>query len=266
MEFGGVFENLPMWLQLTLYSVAVLAISIFGLGIVNRFSIWASGRDEDEVLKGVGALGLLRLSVTRFVSKDCFFARRLFARSTFRGTVLLLIVWGIIILFVGAFFQTVDYYFRLGILTGMGGVVYRTVTRLAGLALLTGVSMALVRRYQLKPGYLVTYLEDGVVLTLLMSIILLGYAIEGVYLPADRLELYHFSPMGFLFANLYTVVFRLDPQMLQTVYMVALTSHISLAMVFIAYIPFSKMLHIYAAQITTSLASSRYGGVVSEKR
>jgi nitrate reductase gamma subunit len=71
------------------------------------------------------------------------------------------------------------------------------------------------------------------------------------------------SPIGGLFAKALAAL--LPGESLFEAHRIAWLLHGIAAMVFIAYIPFSKMFHLFAAQISTSLASTRYGGTLYEE-
>ncbi len=258
-----VYWNIPEAWKLFFYVSAAVATLIFFLGLWSRVRIWTMGRDENDILKGVGAIGLIRLSISKFFSRDCILARRLFARSWFRGVMLLFIVWSFLTLFIGTVLVTLEHYFDLRFfLVGKVYLVFSLILDVAGGVLIIGLVAALIRRQFASLDSRISRPEDVVFLALLLLVVLLGYTVEGTRLAVFNPPGHDWSPVGSLFAMAAAAL--IPGESLYLAHKTSWILHGLAAQVFVAYIPFSKMFHLFAAQITTSLSSSRFGGVVYE--
>lgn len=257
---GLAFRMFPEEIKIGFYVAFLAAIAVFVVGTLARVSIWTQGKDEKDVLSGLGMLGLLKLSFIKMFSKDCIFASRVFARSRVRGLMLLSIVWSILLLFAGTLLVTADYVLNLRLVTIQSDIfpIYSLVFDLIGVFLFIGVIIGLVRRYIIKPERIITSIEDGGVLLLLLLIVLSGFVSEGLRLAVWGTTSLEFgaaemAPVGMVFA--YFLDAALEPDI--GVRRLAMASHLLLTIFFVAYIPFSKLFHLFAAQITTYAASRR---------
>ncbi len=258
-----VYWNVPGSWKLLFFIAAAVGTLVFFLGLWSRVRIWSMGRDEEDALKGIGTAGLIRLSIVNFFSRDCILARRLFVRSWLRGVMLLFIVWSFLSLFVGTVLVTIEHYFDLNFfLVGRTYLLFSLILDIAGGALILGLAAALAKRYFTPLERRISSPEDIAFLGLLLMVVLLGFAVEGARLAFLNPPAYDWSPVGGLFAKAFSAL--LPPESLAAAHRIAWILHGLSATAFIAYIPFSKMFHLFAAQITTSLSSSRYGGVVYE--
>lgn len=257
-----VYWNIPDEAKLVFYSITALATLIFILGTWSRVSLWAKGREENDLLRGLGALGLLKLSVVKFFSPDCIFARRLVAMSRFRGIMLIFIVWSFMVLFAGTVLVAMEYYLKLNFfLRGSSYLTFSLLLDIAGALLLVGVAAALVRRHT-TPDKKITTFEDTAWLIFILAILVSGFAVEGlrlaIFLPPNM----DWSAVGALFSKMFLATLGNDPALLGKAHLAAWLVHGLAAQAFIAYLPFSKMFHLFAAQIITAVAEKRYGGIV----
>lgn len=259
MEAGRtVFWNVPEDIRLLFYVLAGITLLVFFYGIWSRISFWLKGEDEDsELLSGVGRGGLLRMIFADFFSADCFLAKKVFQRSKFRGIMLIFIVWSFVLLFLGTVTVTVDYDFNLGFLKGERYLTFSLIMDLAGLTLLLGTAAALLRRYVFKPERILTYMEDGTILGLLFVTVFLGFIVEGLRLTVTQPPGIDGSPVGAVFAFIFNTALDGNLQALRDLHFYAWVGHFAFAFTFIAYIPYSKQFHMFAAQITTTAAAER---------
>lgn len=259
MEVGRtVFWNVPDDVKIIFYFLAVLSTAIFAYGIWIKISFWSRGEDEDsEILKGVGKLGLLKMTITEFFNADCLLARRVMKRSKFRGVMLILIVWSFILLFLGTVTVALDYDFNLGLLKGRAYLAFSFVMDLAGLALFLGTATTLLRRYVFKPERILTYMEDGTILALLFLTVFLGFAVEGLRIAATDPPGIDGSPVGYIFSVFLGSLTGDNIHSLKILHLYSWVLHFVFAFSFVAYIPYSKQFHMFAAQITTTAAAER---------
>ncbi len=255
------FWNIPDSAITLLYVIAAIAVIIFFVGFWYRTRVWTTGRDTDDSLKGLGALGLLWISISKLFSVDCLFARRVFPRSKLRGILLMGIMWGFILLFLGTVSRTVNHYVY-HFLNGKVWQIFSLVLDAAGLFLLIGTVFGLLRRYVWKPERIATSIQDGIFLFWLFLIILTGYIVEGTRIVVMKPPALDWSPVGYAFGMITLMASGGNVGTLKSTNLSLWIAHMLLSLSFIAYIPFSKGFHIFASQITTFLAAERKREIV----
>jgi nitrate reductase gamma subunit len=249
------FWNIPKGLIRVFYALALAAIIIFCLGFWDKARIWSKGKDADQDLKGMGSIKLIWLSVTKFFSGDCLFARRVFPRSILRGLMLVGIMWGFTLLFLGTVGRTTNYYI-FQFLEGHIWLIFSLILDIAGAALLIGVAFGLYRKYIVKPERRVESAQDGILLILLFLAVFTGFCVEGVRLAILNPPAADWSPVGLAFGA--TIKALAGQKALIPLHVSVWVIHFLLAFSFIAYIPFSKYEHIFAAQISTYLFETKW--------
>lgn len=248
------FWNIPGGMVKIFYGLATVTVLIFLLGFWDKIRIWSRGKDADQDLEGMGTIKLLWLSIAKFFSGDCLFARRVFPRSILRGLMLMGIMWGFTILFLGTVGRTTNYYI-FQFLEGYIWLVFSLVLDIAGALLLIGVGFGLYRKYIGKPERRVESKQDGILLILLFFVILTGFCVEGLRLAVMDPTGGDWSPVGLVFGAVIKGFF--GQKLLPGLHLSAWIIHFLLAFAFIAYIPFSKYEHIFASQISTYLFETK---------
>ena len=123
--------------------------------------------------------------------------------------------------------------------------------------MILGVLLALVRRFALRDRRLLTFGQDRVAIFLLGAIVLAGILSEGLRLLSAQTppQVAVYSFLG------YGVAALLRPLNLtwSSVYPYSWYLHAWLAVAFIAYLPFSKFMHILAGPFIASLDTARKG-------
>lgn len=243
----------PEW-RLLFNTAGLTALAIFALGSLSRISFWLSGEDKGSgPLEGKGYLGMLWLVFIRPFSIDCLFARRVFARSKVRGVMLMLITWSFVILLLSVFTSLVDQLFSPDLLERLEPAM-ALVMDLTGGLLLVGLTVAVVKRFFFKTVYRVSIPADSVVLVLFWVVVILGFVLEGLRLAAQGGSQANIYPVGAAFRWAFLPLATWDPV---RTYTWAYVLHGVGGFALIAYMPFSKMFHILAAQITTIAARQR---------
>jgi nitrate reductase gamma subunit len=249
------FWNIPSGLVSVFYVLAFATIIIFFIGFWDKTRIWSKGQDADQELKGMGSIGLIWLSITKFFSSDCLFARRVFPRSIIRGLMLMGIMWGFTILFLGTAGRSLNYYI-LQFLEGGIWLLFSLVLDIAGFMLLVGTGYGIYRKYIGKPDRMVKSTQDGILLVLLFLVVISGFLVEGIRIAALNPPASDWSPVGFACGAVIKAL--VGAETLKSLYIGVWVVHFLFAFSFIAYIPFSKYEHIFAAQITTYLFEEKW--------
>lgn len=255
MKMVTEFWNLPKGLISIFYLFAFATVIIFVLGFWDKMRIWSKGMDADQELKGMGPAGFIWLSISKFFSSDCLFAKRLFPRSVVRGLMLVGIMWGFTLLFLGTAGRSVNYY-MFQFLHGGIWLLFSLVLDIAGLMVLVGTGFGLYRKYIGKPERMVKSTQDGILLSLLFLVVFSGFLVEGIRIAVQNPPAADWSPVGLIFGSVVKAL--LGANALSPLYIGIWTIHFLFAFSFIAYIPFSKYEHIFASQISTYLFENKW--------
>lgn len=263
---GGFTGRLSTLTAFWYSGVGITAIS-FLTASLSRVSIWAEGIDHrlDKELQGKGIGSLTIMTLRKFFKSDCFTARRLFAQNLFRGLHLVLIIWGVIVLFIGAavivLFRDFGALFLLPILP----FVNRYLLDFGGGMVLMGMVAAVVKRALFPSIRKVTSMQDSILIGLFLLLLIQGFTLKGLPLVISGLSPLFSSPIAWLVAWPVAAAMANNTALLTPTLTTLLIIHEITALAFIAYIPFSKMFHIFASQITTEIASTRYRGYAGRK-
>ncbi len=123
---------------------------------------------------------------------------------------------------------------------------------LGGIVALIGTVMAVVRRYIIKPQRLNTILDDGVLLSIIVVILITGFVVEGVRQAATELPAHYdwaiWSPAGLVFAEAFK---GLSADSLVLLHRSLWWFHAVIAFGAIAYIGlvFSKLQHVLVSPL-----------------
>ncbi|HSW28698.1 MAG TPA: heterodisulfide reductase-related iron-sulfur binding cluster [Longimicrobiales bacterium] len=240
LPFREVFFNIDQ--HLLFYGMAALATAVFVYGMVLRWRFWSSGWPEAR--DGGFDVGLV---LGRALLNTSFFRR-----DPLGGLTHMLIMWGFVLLFIGTVLSTLDHWF-LPFLSGGVYLVYALVLDLAGIALMAGVALAYLRRFVLKRGRMQTVERDHVVLGLLFFLALTGFLVEGFRLDAAPPPWAEPSPVGMWIA---AVSDRSVTEALNA-HQAWWWIHAAASLFLVAYFPFSKFAHVFAAGVNLTLEGMR---------
>ncbi len=188
-------------------------------------------------------------------------------KKIYPGIMHFLIFWGVLIQLIGTAINLMQMKlfmpFELTIPRAGGYFFYEWSMDLAGIFLVVGVIMALIRRLVLKPSYLGYKWDDYFATTLLLLMGLAGFSTEAMRLISAAPDWMTYSFTGGIVANLFLawgvtpdIAFRLHP------YFVLL--HIFLGLVFSATLPFTKMRHLVMAPLNIWLRPRRPMGALEK--
>jgi nitrate reductase gamma subunit len=123
-----------------------------------------------------------------------------------------------------------------------------------GLLVIVGAVLAIVRRYVTKDKQLITGGQDTVAIALIGSIFLVGFIVEGARILTTGLEfgLAAFSFVGYL----VSLVLGLVPVDWGVVYGWLWYIHAGLVAALVAYLPFSKFIHVLISPIVAAFNSA----------
>jgi Fe-S oxidoreductase len=246
------FWNIPEWLQITLYVLALVSIALFFSGFWRHIRFWRRGQAPYPVdsipqrLKNFLTFGVA--------------TKKVVAENQPAGFMHLNLMWGMIILFIGTALATIDWditrtLVNWRLLQGTFYFLYKSVLDLFGFLALLGLCLALYLRYIQKPRRLWGYgegrwhLDDDLwVLASFTILVLTGFTIESLRIAATRPDWAVYSPIGSALSNLWT---PLGGDGIRALHLGVWSFHAALTLFWIAYLPYTKFFHIFSSSTNT---------------
>lgn len=251
-----VFWAIPVKLQYYFYAAAGISILVFALGVWSRVAVWTTGRD-DAKFAGYTPLDFIIFALKNFFSRNCILAKKSFQLASYRGIMLLFIIYGFSTLFLGTILLAIHHYF-FTFIVGRAYFVFSFLLDVGGLLLLIGLLTAITRRHLVAEVRRVTSLEDFFFLYIFLLIALSGFMVEGTRLMVLRPPNADYSYGGALFTELVDLTGVNPVASYTTIWII----HVLLVLFLIAYLPFSKFFHVFAAQVSIAAAEKRYRGAI----
>ncbi|MCP4458630.1 MAG: 4Fe-4S dicluster domain-containing protein [Cytophagales bacterium] len=243
-----IYRNFPDILQYAFYLIAFLACVTFIYGFYRKYKKYRKGKDANRFNN------LLK----RFLKAGAIMGKNstVFKRDHYAGFAHWLIFWGFVVLLIGTAIVAIDHDFLrfLGIhlLEGSFYLWFSVILDVFGVLFILGLIMMIVRRAGGKPqfdysrsdldaakynrkGYST---DDKIFLWLLLLIGISGFVIEGLRISADGMPAFEqWSPVGWMIADLF------NADTANTLHLYSWWGHAVMVMIFIAYIPYSKAMH-----------------------
>ncbi|RLD01284.1 MAG: hypothetical protein DRI65_15725, partial [Chloroflexota bacterium] len=179
------------------------------------------------------------------------------------GIMHLLIFWGVIFQVIGTAIKIMQMGlfvpFTWPLFSGPGYIIYELIMDLAGVAILLGVVMAMIRRFIIRPDYMENSWDDIYALILLACIPLVGFFTEGLRILAWNPLFAGWSPIG----NWVALLLRktaLSPSAAALIHSYIFILHVILGLLLAASIPFTKLRHMIFTPIHIFMKSDRPSG------
>ncbi len=230
-----LYWNIPShWFMYVLFIGVVACFAVF---FYRRYRLWKLGAPED----------LSDHKKERFFGafKEVFSQKRV-VRKRSAGIMHLFIFWGMLFCLVATALVSLQDHLGIPLLYGNFYLYFFALgVDLAGFVCIIGVVFALVRRVSKVNDNLETKTADIVWLVLLLSILITGFATEGLRIVGTNDPWAIWSPIGYLFSLAFA---GLDAQALSVVHQVLWWGHLALAFSFLAFFTYSKMAHVLFIQ------------------
>ncbi len=253
-----IFENLPTWMVVTFYTLVAVSTGLFFLGWFWRVRKYLRGRPvrlDRLPARIVGA------------ARDLYASRTIGHRDSYAGISHALILWGFTALFIGTMILSLDYDIVRRLFNGYSFykgtfyLVYKLTLDILGLGMLVGLVLMAVRRHWFKLFRLnysrvdsrpaeprrLYQVGDWVFLGWLFALGLTGFLLEGLRIAADHPASAVFSPIGSVFAAALTGVGLGSSA--GAIHTWLWGFHAVIALAFVAYIPYSKAVHIVSSGV-----------------
>lgn len=184
-------------------------------------------------------------------------------QKAYPGIMHFLIFWGMTLLLLGhlVLLLQMDLFlpFTLPFPRGTTYLAFETISDVAGIALLIGLSLALFRRLILKPAFLESRWDDYYAIFMLASIPLLGYLNEAIRITATNPEWASRSPIGYLTAG-WLQSLGLTSEQAASLHTPFVITHVLFGLVFLVSIPYTKLRHLFITPLNILLRKDRVDG------
>ncbi|MCX5823357.1 MAG: heterodisulfide reductase-related iron-sulfur binding cluster [Deltaproteobacteria bacterium] len=248
-----------------LFLFTAVALAIFAYGVYRRWQLWiALGKPErrmDHLRERIRSL-----LVNGLVQWKTF-------RDPYPGVMHGLIFFGFFVLIFGAAFDATEFHIAepLGwaFLRGMVYIGFSFLMDLFGVAVLIGVLLAIYRRYVQRPDRLGyqgkpdNTPDDVIVLLFILGIIVTGFIIEALRIRVTYPPWEVWSFGGWFLAKAFTGV---DPGTAKILHKLFWWIHAFLALGFIAYIPYSRLIHMITTPANHFMVSLQPVGAIEPIR
>ena len=251
-----VFGNIPGWAKGLFYVVAAVAVGAWAYGIYRRVRLWRQGKPSGGVNYAVALKRVVR---------DVLLQGR-FRGRPFASLAHVLLFSGFFVLLIGTTLVAIEHILAdlLGrpasdpvFHKGLYYAIYELVTDSFGVAFLVGCTMFLVRRLRGTGSFAKTQADVGM-LVLLIVIGVTGYVVEGLRIIHAATPLPGLSPVGYVTASLFTAA-GVDQARAGRLHFALWWFHAALALGFIAWMPYSRLLHSLAGAINLAIRNERLG-------
>jgi Fe-S oxidoreductase/nitrate reductase gamma subunit len=248
-----VFWNIDTFQQLLFYSLAAVASIVFFAGVVRIIGIWRStwGDRRERKLGDSIRRGLL----------DGLLGRQIFRGDLLGGLAHFFMSWGWIFLFIGTVLLTIHHDIA-GFLYGIIYLVYSLALDVSGALFIAGVLVLAYRRFVLRANNMRTRWDDPLYLVLLFAIATTGFLAEGLRLWSISHIGMEWSPVG----DLVGTIIEGDRTASRSAHHVFWWVHAVSALGLIAYIPYSKLFHMFADPTNLYVTSAAPAILTVEER
>lgn len=224
-----------------------ITVVVFLFGFLRRYKLWKMGKPEKRTDRPIERLKLIWAYVL---------GHKRVLRELYPGLMHLFIFYAFLIPFIVVVITQANF-----VLPRALALPLSLIFDLIGLLGVIGVLMAAYRRYVQKPENL-TYdssLGNFLALILLLAILVLGFCVEGLRLVRSEPEWANWSPVGWAVSFLFRSLAENDQIILHRLFW---RLHLFLVLIFIAYIPYSRMLHIITGPANIYMRSLKPKGVM----
>jgi Fe-S oxidoreductase/nitrate reductase gamma subunit len=215
------------------YVLAALALAGLALGLWEKISLWAQGRRAVPTAHHKHPMGA--------VLADVFLGRRIWRGGITAGAMHLMLLWGFLGLFLGTCLVAVDHYL-VSFLHGRVYLWFSAGLEACGLMVVLGLLLALARRWLLPVPRLERRADDALLPLWLLAVACGGFMVEAARLAATRPPWEAWSFVGYALSGLLP-----SPEAARSAFPWLWWSHALISLGFIAWLPWSKLVHAIAA-------------------
>ena len=228
-----------------LYPIMVLTIAIFAYGFYRRIKHWKLGQQE----KLSGSVGQRIKSLLIYA-----IGQGRILKEKYPALMHVLIFVGIVLLFFGTVTESFEHYIwqllfgQSAFLVNDFYLIFSLILDVAGVVAIIGILVALFRRYIQRPDRLNSVPDNAILLVWILLVLITGFLVEGTRIAALNPEWKNWSPVGAGIADLFSNEAALWHRIFWWV-------HMLFSFGLIAYIPFSRLRHIFTSATNVYLRS-----------
>jgi nitrate reductase gamma subunit len=271
-----ICHNSPMAMGHPIFGLAGL---IFLAGMFSMIAFWFKGSVKGEETSLHRKISLTSESIWETLFSKQFFSlvkifvldillqRRILKESVSRWSLHSLIFTAILLKFLVSLFTAVGFYFNpngewMIALVDKNHWFTAFFNDLLGLFILLGIIWAVVKRFIVKPDHVISEYQDNIALIIIGCLVLLGFVLEGARILVTEIpfETAVYSFAGFIVSRIFSL-FSFD---WASIYPVLWYAHGVVAAIFVAYLPFGKMRHMFNTPLTYFIET--VDGVKNKKR
>ena len=228
-----------------MYLLLLPAMGVAGYGLYRHFKRWRNGKPIarfDQPLRRVQLLLQHAL------------AQRRTARNAYAGLFHACISYGFVVLTIATTVVALDADFGTSIMRGQFYLYFQSfIVDFFGALVVFGILLAAARRYLARPRKLVYTDEAALILAVIFLMCLQGFLVEGWRIAVTNDPWAAWSPFGNLLARA-SRAFMTDAQM-RSAHWSVWWFHLLTAFGFIAWLPYTKMMHVLTAPLNIYTAN-----------
>ncbi len=245
--------NYEEMLGIVFYLLSVIAILVFTGGVIGLIHLWRLGKHQTPHKTSTS-------KCIKSLLKGIFLQTQILEYSTAAWVAHMLIFYGFVSLFLLTSFEAaVSWliapqsewtmaYFK----TGKGALIWAVWGDMAGLAILAGILIALIRRYLFPPKTFNTISDDAVAIWFLFIVVVSGWFCEVVRIALRPDS--HDAASSFVIS--WMLPFLNGYSFSESFLKWAFWIHGIIGLVFVAYIPMSKFKHILSSPLVYSFVTA----------
>jgi len=228
-----------------MYLLLLPTAAVAGYGIYRHFGRWRRGLPAARFDRPVERVQL--------VARHALAQKRT-SRNRYAGLFHRLITYGFIILTIATTVVALDADFGTTIMRGRFYLYFQSfVVDLFGALVMLGIGMAAARRYLKRPKKLVYTNEASLILAAIFLMCLQGFLIEGWRIAATNDPWGAWSPFGNLIAHASR--WLMSVKAMQWAHWGTWWFHLVVSFAFIAWLPYTKMMHVITAPLNIYTAN-----------
>ncbi|MCA1617722.1 MAG: 4Fe-4S dicluster domain-containing protein [Acidobacteria bacterium] len=228
-----------------MYALLVPTALVAGYGVYRHLSRWRRGQPAARFDRPAARVGLLFKHAV---------AQRRTARDAVAGLFHAFISYGFVVLTVATTVVALDADFGTAIMRGRFYLYFQSLAvDVFGALVMVGVLMAAARRYLRRPRKLVHTDEAALILAAIFVMCLQGFLVEGWRIAATNDPWAAWSPFGNLVARASQSL--MGPEAIRVWHAGAWWFHLATSFAFVAWLPYTKMMHVLTAPLNIYAAN-----------